>query len=112
MTSFRCVVLRYHTFVAPLPKVRQVTLTALRRMRLEIHPQGPSRKGASSTIVATAKDWQAEIDLQPTGPQTTRIRVLTKEGVVLEKNTASEILSQVVKSLEEGPGWQGQYVEA
>jgi hypothetical protein len=102
LTSFRCVALRYHTFVAPLPKVRRVTLEALRRMRLEIVPQGPSRKGASPTIVATARDWQAEIELQPSGRQTTRMRVLTKEGVVLEENTASEVLSRVVQSFEDG----------
>lgn len=112
VTSFRCVALKYHTFIAPLPKVRRVTLAALRRMRLEILPQGQSSKGAFPTIVATARDWEAEIDLQPTGPETTRMRVLTKEGVVLEKNTASEILSQVVKSFEEGLGWHGQYVKA
>lgn len=112
VTSFRCVALKYHTFIAPLPRVWRVTLAALRRMRLEILPQGPSSKGAYPTIVATARDWEAEIDLQSTDPETTRMRVLTKEGVALEKNTASEILSQVVKSFEEGLGWHGQYVKA
>jgi hypothetical protein len=112
MTSLRCVALRYQTFVAPLPKVRRVTLTALRRMRLQILPQAPFSEGASPTIVATANDREAEIDLQVTGPQTTRMRVLTKEGVVLEQNTASEILSQVAKSLEGGLGLQDQFLEA
>jgi hypothetical protein len=40
------------------------------------------------------------------------MRVLTKEGDVFEKNTASEILSRVSDSLENGLGWTDRYVEA
>jgi len=110
--SFRCVALRYHTFIAPLPKVRRVTVAALRRMQLKVLPQGPAKNDTLPTILATAKDWQAEIELQSTSPRTTRMRVLTKEGDVFEKNTASEILSRVSDSLENGLGWTDRYVEA
>jgi hypothetical protein len=111
MTSVRCVALRYHTFVAPLPKVRQVTLAALRRMELKVRRGRASENGAAPTIVAAAKDWQAEIEFQRTGPQSTRMRVLTKEGVVLERNTASEILSEVAECLENSPGWVARYAD-
>jgi hypothetical protein len=81
-------------------------------MQLKVLPQGPAKNGIPPTIVATAKNWQAEIELQPTSPRTTRMRVLTREGDVFEKNTASEILSRVSDSLEYGLGWMDRYAEA
>lgn len=112
MDSFRCMALRYQTFLAPLPKVRQVTLAALRRMQLDVYPQGKAKPCAAPTIVAAAKDWQAEIELHPTSAQTTRMRVLTKEGAVFERSTASEILSRVAESLSGEMGWLGPCVKA
>lgn len=114
MQPFRCVSLRYHTFVAPLPRVRQVTLAALRRMQGEVFPQKEkaAKPCVAPTIVASARDWQAEIELHPTSPRITRMRVLTKEGVVSERNTASEILSRVADSLHGDVGWLDPCVKA
>ena len=112
MTPFRCVALRYQTFVAPLPRVRQVTLAALRRMRLEVYPQREAKPYAAPTIVASAKDCQAEIELHPTSARTTRMRVLTKEGVVFDRSTASEILSRVAGSLRGEVDWLDPCVKA
>ncbi len=91
----------YKTFTASEPKVRRATLTALRKMDLKVRPAEPSQNGAAPSIIAAGKDRQIEIELEPISPQTTRIRVVAKDGIFFkDKATATEIIYQVADALE------------
>lgn len=95
----------YKTFTAPVPKVRRATLAALRKMDLKVQPSEPSQNGAVPTINATGQDRQIEIVLEPISPQTTRVRVIAKDGILFkDKATAAEIIYQVADALENGRG--------
>ena len=91
----------YKTFTAPAPKVQRATLAALRKMDLKVQPSEPSKNGAAPSIIATGRDRQIEIELEPISDQTTRIRVVAKDGVFFkDKATATEIIYQVADALE------------
>lgn len=91
----------YKTFTAPAPTVRRATLAALRKMDLKVQPTEPSQNGVAPSIIATGKDRQIEIELEPISPQTTRIRVVAKDGIFFkDKATAAEIIYQVADALE------------
>jgi hypothetical protein len=103
----------YKTFTAPAPKVRQATLAALRKMDFKLQPPEPSQNGspngsqngsksaAPPPILATGQDRRIEVELEPLTPQTTRIRVMAKDGIFFkDKATATEIIYQVADALE------------
>lgn len=95
----------YKTFTAPAPRVRQATLAALRKMDFKVQPagapQGVSQNGASPAIVATAKSREIEIEVEPLTSQTTRLRVVARDGIFFkDKATATEIIYQVADVLE------------
>ncbi|HEY7676565.1 MAG TPA: DUF3568 family protein [Candidatus Methylomirabilis sp.] len=103
----------YKTFTAPAPKVRQATLAALRKMDFKLQPPEPSQNGSpngsqngskSATpppILATGQDRQIQIDLEAISSQTTRIRVVAKDGIFFkDKATATEIIYQVADALD------------
>jgi hypothetical protein len=99
----------YKTFTASPPKVRQATLAALRKMDFKLRPPEPPPSGeqngpksaAPPPILATGQDRQIEIDLEPLSPQTTRMRVVAKNGIFFkDKATATEIIYQVADALE------------
>ncbi len=95
----------YKTFTAPVPKVRRATLAALRKMDFKLQPSEPSQNGGPPTILATGNEREIEIQLQPLTPQTTRIRVIARDGVFFkDKATATEIIYQVAEALEGGRG--------
>lgn len=91
----------YKTFTAPVPKVRQATLAALRKMDFKLQPEGPAQNGGPPAIVATGSERQIEIQLEPLTSQTTRLRVIARDGVFFkDKATATEIIYQVADALD------------
>lgn len=95
----------YKTFTAPVPKVRQATLAALKKMDLKPQPVEPAQSGGPSTIKAKGQDRQIEIQLEPLSTQTTRIRVIARDGIFFkDKATATEIIYQVADALDQGRG--------
>ncbi len=95
----------YKTFTAPAPKVRRATLAALRKMDLKLQPAEPSPNGGSPAILAMGNERQIEIQLDLISPQTTRIKVIAREGLFFkDKATATEIITQVADALKDGRG--------
>src|SRR5574341_2239572 len=79
----------YKTFTAPAPKVRRATLAALHKMDFKLQPPEAPKNGGTATIMATGKDRRIEIQLEPLSAQTTRMRVVAKDGIFFkDKATA------------------------
>lgn len=89
----------YKTFSAPLPRVRQATLSALSRMAIK--PQAPEKTDSGQMIRAKATDRSIEIELESLTTATTRIKVTVKRdgGLIMDSATAVEIIVQTEKML-------------
>jgi hypothetical protein len=87
----------YKTFTAPEPKVRRSTMTALKRMQIDVVES--TRDGNKELIKAKAADRQIEIEIESLTPKTTRMTVTaTKENsLVRDSATATEIILQTEK---------------
>lgn len=88
----------YRTFTAPISKVRGATVAALERMSIKI---GSSAKTENGEIIkAKTPDRDIEIELEIISPNTTRMRsVAKKDGVLYDSATATEIILQTQKVL-------------
>jgi hypothetical protein len=101
-TSYTLDGIAYKTFTAPEAKVRRATLAALRKMDLKVQAAAPSQNGATPNILATGKDREIEIELERISTQTTRMRVVARDGIFFkDKATATEIIYQVADALED-----------
>ena len=91
----------YRTFTAPAPQVKSASLGALNRMGIKLArtERGPKNSG-SEILHATATDREIEITLEPLSPNTTRMRVIARNGgVFFDSATASEIIAQTERLL-------------
>ena len=86
----------YRTFSAPLPKVRQAVLDALKQMEIKVKKHNLIWTGEE--ILATAADRQISIELEVITPKTTRIKVIT-HAMIMDSATSMEIVSQTEKAL-------------
>lgn len=87
----------YRTFTSPLPRVKDASLTALKRMGVESPSAEPSDQG--ETIVAKAIERDIEIKLEPLTPKVTRMRVTARNGLFRDTATSAEIVAQIEKAL-------------
>ena len=87
----------YRTFTAPLPRVKDASLTALKRMGVESPSAEQSEQG--ETIVAKATERDIEIKLEALTPKATRMRVAAKNGLFRDTATSAEIVAQIEKAL-------------
>ena len=87
----------YRTFTAPLPRVKDASLSALKRMGVESASAEKSDHG--ETIIATATERDIEIKLESLTPKATRMRVTAKNGLFRDTATSAEIVAQIEKAL-------------
>jgi hypothetical protein len=88
----------YRTFTASLSKVRTASMGALKRMG--IRTQGVTRIENGELITARGGRREIEVELESITPNTTRIRVVARDGSVFyDGSTANEIIVQTGKNL-------------
>jgi len=89
----------YRTFTEPLPRVKTATLTALKRMAIEVQSTRKTKTG--EVLKATANDRKIEVELEALTPNATRMRSVAMEpgGFVLDSATGLEIVVQTEKVL-------------
>ena len=88
----------YRTFTVPLPQVKTASVTALNRMGMR--RAGGQKSASGETILAKATDRDIEIELEALSPNTTRMRVVARNGGLLyDSATATEIILQTEKAL-------------
>lgn len=88
----------YRTFTAPMPRVKTASLNALKRMGIHL---GPTEKTDGNEVLkGTAKDREIEIVLEPLTPNSTRMRVIARNGgLFYDSATATEIILQTERVL-------------
>jgi hypothetical protein len=86
------------TFTAPLTKVKNASIAALRRMGIEA---GEVKKiDTGEVITARVGNREIEVELESLTAQTTRMRVVARNGGFFNDGaTAAEIIAQTRKSL-------------
>ena len=87
----------YRTVTAPLPRVKDASLSALKHMGVESPSAAASENG--ETIVAKATERDIEIKLESITPKVTRLRVAAKNGLSRDTATSAEIVAQIEKAL-------------
>lgn len=88
----------YRTFTAPLPRVKRASVSALSRMGIRL--ASSERTDGNEVLKASAKDRDIEIVLEPVSANTTRMKVVAKNGgVFYDSATATEIIMQTERIL-------------
>ena len=88
----------YRTFTAPAPQVRVATIGALNRMGIKL--EGTEKGAAGEVLRATATDREIEITLERVSRNTTRMRVIARNGgIFFDSATATEIIIQTERLL-------------
>jgi len=94
---------QYRTFTEPLPRVSRATITAFKRMELKLHGVEVTKSG--ELIKGSAAGRKFEVELEALTASTTRMRALARNsmGVIVDAETAQEIIRQAEKALEPEP---------
>jgi hypothetical protein len=88
----------YRTFAAPMPRVRTASVNALHRMGIRV--ASDEKLEGNEVLKATARDRDIEIVLEPVSANTTRMRVVAKNGSLFyDSATATEIILQTERIL-------------
>ena len=89
------------TFTLPLYMVRTASISALRRMGIEIKAdEGLKQLDNREVIRASAGGREIEVELESITPQATRMRVVARNGgFFYDGATATEIIVQTEKGL-------------
>ncbi len=103
MTKLRILTLTYKTFPATPAVVREATTDVLKRMGMRVLPRGASHDAASGSILASGWRRELDVELEAQGAKGTRMRVLAKDGVFFEQNTAADLIAKVTRLLEQPP---------
>ena len=90
----------YRTFTAPVGEVKQATLATLKRMDIKV--TSSKRVGNEEVILARAADREIEITLEVLSPNSTRMRSVTKQGLLYDSATSLEIVLQTEKRMING----------
>ncbi len=89
----------YKTFVAPMPTVRQATLTGLNEMGMKVVEDKKSDNGW--TIVANAEGREIDVDLEKLTNRTTRMRVVANSGPFFkDRATEAAIIDEAADALD------------
>ena len=89
--------LAYRTFTAPLSRVKAATLTALKRMDIKVSRSEKTANG--ETLYANVAERKIEIELEALTPNTTRIKAVARNGLLVDSATAVEIITQTEKAM-------------
>ncbi len=103
MAKLRFLALTYKTFPAPPAVVVEVTIDVLKRMGMRVLPRGTSHDMASVSILASGWRRELDVELEAQGAKDTRMRVLAKDGVFFEENSATDLIAQVTRLLAQPP---------
>lgn len=88
----------YRTFTAPASQVKSASLGALNRMGIKV--SGSEQTAAGEVLRAAANDREIEITLEPISRNTTRMRVIARNGgIFYDSATAVEIIQQTERLL-------------
>ncbi len=88
----------YRTFTAPLPRVKHASVGALKRMGIRVASSELTE--GNEVLKANAKDRDIEIVLEPVSANTTRMRVVARNGSLFyDSATATEIIMQTERIL-------------
>lgn len=88
----------YRTFTAPLPRVKHASVGALNRMGIRV--ASSAREEGNEVLKASAKDREIEIVLEPVSTNTTRMKVIARNGgMFYDSATATEIILQTERIL-------------
>jgi hypothetical protein len=90
----------YRTFTAPVGEVKQATRGALKRMDIKVISS--KRVANEEVIAAKAADREIEISLEVLSPNSTRMRSVTKQGLLYDSATSLEIVLQTEKRMING----------
>lgn len=90
----------YRTFTAPVGDVKNATMASLSRMGIK--PLSSKRTGNEELILARAADREIEITLEVLTPNSTRMRVVTTQGLMYDSATSLEIVLQTEKRMING----------
>ncbi len=101
-TSYTLDSIAYKTFTASAAELETATLKALTRMDMPVQENQPTEAGRR--IAAVAGDRSVEIELDRLTGKTARMRVNVKQGWFFkDRATATEIIVQTARTLEEEP---------
>lgn len=88
----------YRTFTMPAQHVKTASIGALKRMGIKL--EGTEKVSGGEVLRATAADREIEIMLEPLSPNTTRMRVIARNGgIFFDSSTAAEIIVQTERLL-------------
>jgi len=88
----------YRTFTAPAQQVKTASLGALNHMGLKL--ASTEKASGNEVLRATATDREIEITLESLSPNTTRMRVIARNGgIFYDSATATEIILQTERQL-------------
>jgi hypothetical protein len=87
----------YRTFTVPLPQVRDATIAAFNRMSIKVTSRDKTPQGV--TIKGTATDRNIEVELEALTANTTRMRTIVHNGVLMDSATGTEIIIQTERAL-------------
>ena len=87
----------YRTFTVPLPRVKSATVSALQHMGIKV--ASSSKADGIDMIKANLTNREIEIELEPLTPNTTRMRVVARNGLLYDSATATEIVLQTERAL-------------
>jgi hypothetical protein len=90
----------YRTFTAPVGEVKLAALATLKRMDIKV--TSSKRTGNEEVILARAADREIEISLEVLSPNSTRMRSVTKQGLLYDGATSLEIVLQTEKRMING----------
>jgi hypothetical protein len=91
--------INYRTFTAPSATVRSASLVALQRMGIKLSGSDKGANG-SEVLKATATDRDIEITLEPLSANSTRMKVVARNGrIFTDSATATEIILQTERQL-------------
>jgi len=89
----------YRTFTAPAANVRTASMGAINKMGLKYTGSSKGEHGAE-ILKANATDREIEITLEPLSPNSTRMKVVARNGgVFYDSATATEIILQTERQL-------------
>ena len=88
----------YKTFTAPIKRVNNATLLALKRMGIKI--ESVEKTDTGKVINAISADRNIEVTLEAISSKTTRIRsIAVQDSIFFDQATAVEIVNQTERAL-------------
>lgn len=91
----------YKTFTAPMRRVEDGSVVAMRDMGVKVVSRTTNKEG-ERVINATARDREIEVRLEPLTARSTRMRVVANNGLFKDSATAEEIMQQTERVLSRG----------